>query len=93
MNFGSLWVISVILLVLSLLIITANLSISLKWYIARKRASMIPFIGGITGMMGLLLLPMPELHRFWWVPLVADLGCGLMLLGVAVQQLKKLVRR
>lgn len=93
MNEDLRWAISVILLVLSLLVIVANFSIAVRWYVFKKRASMIPFFGGIAGMIGLLLLPMSEMRPFWWVPLILDLGCGLLLAGVAVEQFKKMVRR
>lgn len=87
------WIASGTLVVLSFLIICANFWIAIRWYLFRKRGTMIPFIGGIIGMIGLLLLPMVGVRRFWWTPLVADLGCGLMMLGIAIESIKRVVRR
>jgi len=48
-----------------------------------KGYSMIPF-GGVAGTLGLLLAPSADLQRWWWVPLVLDLGTGLLLMSLAV---------
>ena len=85
-----LWIISVVLIALSLLGISGNLWIAIRWYLFKKRASMIPFVGGLVGMIGLLLSPMGGVRHFWWVPLVVDLGCGPMLLAIAFEQIKKM---
>jgi ADP-ribosylglycohydrolase len=45
-----------------------------------RGASPIIMIGGLFGMIGLLALPLPELHPWAWLPLVLDVGC-LPLLG------------
>lgn len=87
------WIISAILIGLALLATSGNLWIAVQWYLFKKRASMIPFVGGLAGMIGLLLLPVSKAHRFWWAPLLLDLGCGLMLVGVAIEQIKKMIRR
>jgi riboflavin transporter FmnP len=87
-----LWIVSGVLIGLSVLAIVGNLWIAIRWYLFKKRASMIPFVGGVLGAAGLLLLPVIELRHFWWVPLVADLGCGPMLLAVAFEQMRKRIR-
>jgi hypothetical protein len=86
-----LWPISIIFLVISSLIICANIWISLQWYIIKKRGTMIPFIGGITGALGLLLLPINRVSQFCWVPPIIDLGCCLLLAGVLIEYVKKLL--
>ena len=87
-----LWSISVILLAVSISAIVANYSISIRWYLFKKRASLIPFIGGILGTVGIVCLPVVSIRRFWWIPLVADPGCILLLVGVLVDQFRKRIR-
>ena len=50
---------------------------------------MIPFFGGIAGMIGLLLLPIRSAISFWWIPAIADLGCAPLLLAVIANKLRK----
>ena len=52
--------------------------------------SLIPFVGGVAGMLGMIILPVNGMRYFWWAPLTLDLGCGLMLLGIVIEQLKKI---
>lgn len=49
-----------------------------------RRGSCVPFIGGIAGMVAFRIAPWPELAEWAWTPLVADLGCGLLALGLVV---------
>lgn len=90
-----LWIISVILIGLSLVVTCGNLWIACRGLFKKreKSESLIPFVGGVVGMIGVLLLPVSGARFFWWVPPVADLGCGLMLVGVAIEQVRKMVRR
>jgi len=88
-----LWTISALLIALSLCAICGNLWIAFAWYLVKKRATMIPLVGGIVGTIGLLLLPVTGIRCFWWVPLMVDLGCVPMLAAVAFDQIKKRVRR
>lgn len=34
----------------------------------------IPFIGGIVGLIGVAVCPLPVSNRWFWVPLVLDVG-------------------
>jgi len=80
------WVISIILIGSSLYAILGNLWIALAWYLFKKRASLIPFVGGVLGAISLLVLPVSGVRHFFWIPLVADLGCGPMLIAVTIDQ-------
>ena len=59
-----------------------NVSIPLRFLVRKQRGSMMPLVGGTSGMLALLCLPVEALHQWWWVPLVVDPGCALMLVGV-----------
>lgn len=86
-------IISVTLVGLSLVAISGYLWIAAAWYCCKKRASMIPLIGGVLGKAGLLLLPVAEIRRFWSAPLIADLGCAPMQVAVAIGQIQKKAHR
>ena len=41
---------------------------------ARKQGSLVPFVGGVSGALAILLWPAPVVHLWFWIPLVIDLG-------------------
>jgi hypothetical protein len=45
-----------------------------RYLLRRKSFSVVPFIGGILGAIGLAMAPEPSLSRFWWIPLLVDYG-------------------
>jgi hypothetical protein len=83
------WTASVLLLLLSALICSGNLWISVRWYIWKKRESLIPFLGGVLGAVGLALLPVDPVSRYWWLPPLVDPGCVLLLVAAAVEYIRK----
>jgi hypothetical protein len=89
-----LWIVSVILIGLSLWVVLGNLWIAFGGLFKKRKSfeSYVPLIGGVVGMVGMLFLPVPGMRRFWWVPLVVDLGCGPMLLAAVIDQIKKRFR-
>ena len=87
------WILSVGLGVLALYIIIGNLWIAIAWYSLKKRASMIPFIGGILGSISFFLLPITAVKSFWWIPLLVDLGCVPLFIGIITEEIKKKLNR
>ena len=89
-----LWTISVLLLAFSLWAIVGNLWITFGGLVKKRKKfeSLIPFVGGLIGMVGVLLLPVSGVRHFWWVPLLVDLGCGPLLAAVVVEQIRKAIR-
>jgi hypothetical protein len=68
------------------LAIVGNLSIAVRWYLFRKRASMIPLIGGVLLAVGLLICPVPGVRRWCWIPLILDLSVPSFLYAVFVDR-------
>ena len=89
------WILSVTLLCLSLCVVGGNLWIALGSLFKKQKSfvSFVPFVGGLVGTIGVLLLPVPGARFFWWIPLVADLGSGPLLLAVIADKLKKKIIR
>ena len=85
------WILSVPALAVSISMIAANLWITFGGLFKKREKfqSLIPFVGGIVGAMGLFILPISHASSFWWVPLVIDLGCGPMLVAILIDQIKK----
>lgn len=69
------WFVFVVLAVGSLVAITYNMRLMLNWLFDQKGGSVIPFIGGLLGMLALLAAPAVHIQEFCWVPLVLDVGC------------------
>jgi hypothetical protein len=86
-----LWIVSTILVALSFYVIVGNLWITFGGLINKRKKpeSLIPWIGGLLGLCGLLVMPLNGASTYLWIPLTADLGCGLLLLVVVFEQIKK----
>jgi hypothetical protein len=89
------WAISIIMMMLSVWTIIGNLWIAFGGVVKKRKKfeSLIPFVGGIIGAVGIIISPAAQLRFFWWIPLVADLGCLSLLLVVIADQLWKKLRR
>lgn len=69
---------SIGLLVFALVAI-CNIKYILDFVLRRKTSSLIPFVGGVIGAIGILIFPNPQIHFYWWLPLVLDPGCCYLL--------------
>ena len=68
------WAVSVSLLTVFLVAAVSNIAMVLVKHLRREGASLIPAMGGLAGMIGVLLLPVSGAGWYWWVPLLADIG-------------------
>jgi hypothetical protein len=64
-----------LLALFSLYFISMNLGCVYLGLIRRERHSLGPLLGGGAGSLAMLLLPLPELRSWAWVPLAVDPGC------------------
>jgi len=69
------WIIGCLFTTLSITGIIFNCIYFVQSLINKKWISLAPFIGGIFGVFGILLLPVEGINKFWWIPLFLDLGC------------------
>ena len=80
---------------LSLWAILGNLWVAFGGLFKKRKQfqSFVPLIGGILGVVGVMLLPIPRWHIFWWLPLFIDLGCVPLLLAAAIEYLRKKIAK
>ncbi len=72
-------------LLLGASIAVLNWSVFYNSFIRKQRSrSWIPLLGGTLAAVGLFLLPLPSVHRFWWVTFLADWGSAPGLLHALV---------
>lgn len=64
----------VILSVCSLGFTAANGFVLVAFLKRRQGGSMIPLLGGLTGLAATLLAPWHSVRQFWWLPLFIDAG-------------------
>jgi hypothetical protein len=66
------------------------------WRTFQKRRSfesLVPLVGGVIGLIGLLICPAAQLRPLWWIPLILDFGCLPLLFAVIADQIWKKLRR
>jgi hypothetical protein len=68
------WIIAVPLGLFGWWVIGLNFALVYRWFTRGKHSSMAPFIGGIAGLFGMMICPLPTVQKWAWVPLVVDLG-------------------
>jgi len=69
------WAISVVLLLFGLYMAVMNWAVFVNNHLFRRKwTSAVPFVGGVVGVLGILLLPVTGSWRFVWIPLIADWG-------------------
>ena len=69
------WTISVLLILFSVAAIVANGRLVLERLRGRNSSSFAMIVGGVLGAVGILLLPIPGMHKWFWIPAVLDFGC------------------
>lgn len=70
------WSIAGLLLMAALWLSIGNAVLIVRFILTRKRSSIVPLLGTGVAIVGLLILPVEGAIRYWWVPVVADLGSG-----------------
>ena len=60
----------------------ANFRVLANWVLHKETGSMIPFLGGVAGVVALLVLPFPGFSAYWWVPVVLDASFVMTLIGL-----------
>jgi len=70
------WALGAALLALFALVCVLNAGVFWRRHIRKRNApSLLPLLGGVSGSIGLCLLPVLAVHPWWWLPLLLDWGC------------------
>ena len=69
------WILSILFLLLSAYLTFVNWSVFINNYILKKPfVSAVTFGGGLLGGIGLIILPVENAWKWFWVPFVIDWG-------------------
>jgi hypothetical protein len=88
-----LWALGTVLLAVFVSGATVNLAVAWRFCSRGQRESLIPFLAGCAGAVGFLILPVNGLARWWWIPLVIDLGSAPMVIVALATLLRKAIDR
>lgn len=70
------WIAAGIMGLVFLVFALLNAGIFVKgFFLKQETPSWIPLLGGALGAGALLVCPLPGTGRWWWAPLLADIGC------------------
>ncbi len=67
-----LWISCIVLVAFGALCAFSNLHLIVRGILYRGHGSMVPWIGGICILLGLLACPIPAVRKWWFLGLVVD---------------------
>jgi hypothetical protein len=73
------WILFLVAAFLGAVFVVANWHGLLAWLIKRRGTSAVPVIGGAFLALAMAIAPGPSARSLWWLPLVLDPGCLLLL--------------
>jgi hypothetical protein len=76
-----LWILGALFLSIAAFCIVGNVVVLIRYLLKRKRSSIVPLIGGLAGMLGMLIIPIRGSGKWFWLPLVLDYGAVPMVTG------------
>jgi hypothetical protein len=62
----------------------SNAATLVRYVVSKRKGSMIPFLGGVAGSVGVVVSPEPALRPFWWLPLLVDPGSVVFVVSALV---------
>ncbi len=69
------WALSVVLLLVGGFVIIMNWVIIYYSLVKKKHSSWAPLAGGVFAAVGLAILPIAGVAKYWYVPVIVDYGC------------------
>ena len=87
------WIAGSVCMLFFLAVCVSHLAMLLRWIREGVRFSCVPFVGGVAGAIGILMLPVAGLRWSFWLPLVIDIGAVPLALAVAGDRLRRIIRR
>jgi len=68
------WLAGTLLIGFSLVVCVCNIALVCKWFLRHEHSSLVLVVGGLAAMAGFLIVPVEEMNRWFWIPLIADLA-------------------
>ena len=56
-------------------VIGNDIVIPFNYYIRKQSVSLIPIVGGLSGFLAMLIVPINKAWMWSWIPLFLDIGC------------------
>ena len=78
------WILFVPLGLLSVVTILWNWAIVIRRTVRKRFESVIPGFGALFGVAALLVAPFPEFRRWWYIPLLCDIGTIIFVYSMAM---------
>jgi len=83
------WIVSILLIIVGAYVSIMNWAVFVNNHILKRQwTSAVPFVGGVCAGIGMLLLPIPNVWKLAWLPLLLDWG-SLPVIVAAVLESKK----
>jgi hypothetical protein len=67
------WILTIVFLLIFIWMAGIHAWFFIKGFF-QKAPSLIPLFGGLFGMLAILIVPLPSVRKWWWVPFVVDCG-------------------
>lgn len=64
---------------------TTNAATVVRYLTSKRTGSMVPFVGGVAGALGLALSPNVIPSGIWWLPLLVDPGSAPLVVAALVR--------
>lgn len=69
-----LWILTAIAAYVFALQAISNLAISIRQVRLKSSETLLLLVGGLAGVVAVLLMPVEGVRRYWWIPLLVDMG-------------------
>lgn len=73
------WSAATALALIAIASIASNYLLVVNYWRTGRGGSLIPVLGGATGALALIIVPLANLSWLWWMPLLVDVGCAPMI--------------
>lgn len=83
------WASGGILVVLGVVCTLGNLVLVGRWLLFRRKASLVPLVGGAAFALGCAILPHAPGRLWWWLLAVIDPGTCLLAIGVCWKRIAR----
>ena len=84
------WIIGLLLLIFCIYMTVMNWAVFVNNHILKKKwTSAIPLVGGISGALGIICLPVEGSWKYLWIPLIVDWGSFPVIVVALISHLGK----